>query len=86
MGEPSHYRSLDSFENETGLSIHLAIGMFDGLHLGHRQVVASAIEAASSSGGMAGVLTFLASSKPLVQSERSGTDDIELTNEIRGAR
>ena len=58
MGEPSHYRSLDSFENETGLSIHLAIGMFDGLHLGHRQVVASAIEAASSSGGMAGVLTF----------------------------
>ena len=58
MEEPSHYRSLDSFENESGLSLHIAIGMFDGLHLGHRQVVASAIEAAISSGGMAGVLTF----------------------------
>lgn len=58
MGEPRHFKSLDLFENESGLSLHLAIGMFDGLHLGHRKVVESAIEAAKASGGLAGVLTF----------------------------
>ncbi len=58
MSEPRHYKSLDSFENESKIPIHLAIGMFDGLHLGHRKVVESAIQAANSVGGIAGVLTF----------------------------
>ena len=39
-------------------SLHLAIGMFDGVHLGHRAVIESALRSARSSGGLAGVLTF----------------------------
>ncbi len=39
-------------------SLHLAIGMFDGVHLGHRSVIESAVHSARRSGGQAGVLTF----------------------------
>jgi len=38
--------------------LHLAIGMFDGVHLGHQSVIESAIHSARRSGGLAGVLTF----------------------------
>ena len=38
--------------------VHLAIGMFDGVHLGHRAVLRQAREAARSDGGLSGVLTF----------------------------
>ena len=38
--------------------LHLAIGMFDGVHLGHRSVIEAAISSARRSGGLAGVLTF----------------------------
>lgn len=38
--------------------LHLAIGMFDGVHLGHQSVIESAIHSARRSGGQAGVLTF----------------------------
>jgi riboflavin kinase / FMN adenylyltransferase len=38
--------------------LHLAIGMFDGVHLGHRAVIDMAIQSARRSGGLAGVLTF----------------------------
>jgi riboflavin kinase / FMN adenylyltransferase len=38
--------------------LHLAIGMFDGVHLGHRAVIDAAIQSARRSGGIAGVLTF----------------------------
>lgn len=38
--------------------LHLALGVFDGLHLGHQAVVARAVAAASAEGGLAGVLTF----------------------------
>ncbi|MDF9831880.1 riboflavin kinase/FMN adenylyltransferase [Ereboglobus sp. PH5-5] len=38
--------------------LHLAIGMFDGIHLGHRAVIDMAIQSARRSGGLAGVLTF----------------------------
>lgn len=38
--------------------LHLAIGMFDGVHRGHRAVIAAAVEAARSGGGQAAVLTF----------------------------
>lgn len=37
---------------------HMAIGMFDGVHLGHQSVIDSAIHSARRSGGLAGVLTF----------------------------
>jgi riboflavin kinase / FMN adenylyltransferase len=38
--------------------LHLAIGMFDGVHLGHRAVVGAAVQAARAGGGISGVLTF----------------------------
>lgn len=38
--------------------LHLAIGMFDGVHLGHQAVVESAAHLAARTGGTAGVLTF----------------------------
>ncbi len=38
--------------------LHLAIGAFDGVHLGHRAVLHSAREAARADGGLVGVLTY----------------------------
>jgi len=38
--------------------VHLAIGMFDGVHLGHQSVIETAVHSARRSGGLAGVLTF----------------------------
>ncbi len=38
--------------------MHLAIGVFDGIHLGHREVIARAVDAAARDGGQARVLTF----------------------------
>lgn len=38
--------------------LHVAIGMFDGVHLGHRAVIDSAVRSARRSGGVAAVLTF----------------------------
>lgn len=39
-------------------SVHLAIGVFDGLHTGHQQVLNAAKAAARASGGIAAVLSF----------------------------
>ena len=38
--------------------LHLALGVFDGVHLGHRAVIARAVEAARNQGGKAFVVTF----------------------------
>ena len=38
--------------------LHLAMGVFDGLHLGHQAVIGTAVEGAGRSGGVAGVLTL----------------------------
>lgn len=38
--------------------LHLAIGMFDGVHLGHRAVIEPAVTGARQAGGVAVVLTF----------------------------
>lgn len=38
--------------------LHLAIGMFDGVHVGHRAVVETAVQAARTAGGIGAVLTF----------------------------
>jgi riboflavin kinase/FMN adenylyltransferase len=38
--------------------LHLAIGFFDGVHVGHQAVIRAAVEAAARGGGMAGVVTF----------------------------
>ncbi len=38
--------------------LHLALGVFDGVHLGHQAVIQRALDAAKESGGLAGLLTF----------------------------
>ena len=58
MAAPIHFDSLDAFQVDSDQSVHLAMGMFDGAHRGHRVVVESAIRAAAEQGGLAGVLTF----------------------------
>ncbi|MCU0796957.1 MAG: riboflavin biosynthesis protein RibF [Akkermansiaceae bacterium] len=40
-----------------GKPVHLALGVFDGVHLGHQAVIGRAV-AARAAGGLAGVLTF----------------------------
>ncbi|MES2924713.1 MAG: bifunctional riboflavin kinase/FAD synthetase [Verrucomicrobiota bacterium] len=41
-----------------GVPLHLALGVFDGVHVGHQAVIARAVEAAAREGGLAGLLTF----------------------------
>ncbi|MGF1452647.1 MAG: riboflavin biosynthesis protein RibF [Opitutales bacterium] len=41
-----------------GPATHLAVGMFDGVHLGHQAVIEAAGHQARRDGGKAGVLTF----------------------------
>lgn len=41
-----------------GEPLHLALGMFDGVHVGHQAVIARAVAAAKRSGGLAGVMSF----------------------------
>ena len=38
--------------------LHLAIGMFDGVHLGHQAVIEAAVHSARRAGEVSGVLTF----------------------------
>ncbi len=48
----------DNFAAAPAGPLHLAIGMFDGVHLGHRAVIGSAVNAARAGGGLSAVLTF----------------------------
>lgn len=43
---------------ELGEPLHLALGVFDGVHIGHQAVIARAVSAAKREGGLAGLLTF----------------------------
>lgn len=38
--------------------LHLALGVFDGVHVGHQAVIQNAVESAKTSGGLVGVVTF----------------------------
>lgn len=58
MTLPAHFESLTAAEVLPPQPLHLAVGMFDGLHLGHRAVIEEAIRSARASGGLTGVLTF----------------------------
>lgn len=57
MNLPAHYDGLEKVELPPR-PLYLAIGMFDGVHLGHQAVIESAVHSARRSGGLAGVLTF----------------------------
>jgi len=52
-----HVKRLSSIL-ELEAPVHLALGVFDGVHVGHQAVIARAVEAAATGGGRAGVLTF----------------------------
>jgi riboflavin kinase/FMN adenylyltransferase len=57
MNLPAHFDGLDRVALP-GKPLHVAIGMFDGVHLGHRAVIESAVQSARHSGGVSVVLTF----------------------------
>lgn len=57
MQLPLHVKQLDELADLTD-ELHLALGMFDGLHLGHKTVIEPAVLSAQRSGGVSGVLTF----------------------------
>jgi len=60
------FPSLESVDFPENVPLHLAVGMFDGLHLGHQAVIGQALQAATSApasasradSGIAAVLTF----------------------------
>ena len=50
-------RAIDELSSLPG-STHLAIGVFDGLHVGHQAVIGRALESSRQSSGHAVVVTF----------------------------
>lgn len=50
-------RHLEELSEKEG-PLHLALGVFDGVHMGHQAVISRAVEAAARHGGVAGLLTF----------------------------
>lgn len=57
MCRPAQFPSVERATLPEG-PLHLAIGMFDGVHRGHRAVIDAAVAAARTQGGVAAVLTF----------------------------
>ncbi len=58
MSRTLQFESLKSTQYPVECPVHLAVGMFDGLHRGHQLVIESAKVAARESGGVCGALTF----------------------------
>jgi len=53
-------RRFDGIEGLASVAepLALALGVFDGVHVGHQAVIARAVESARETGGLAGVVTF----------------------------
>ncbi len=66
MNLPAHFPGLESVKLPPR-PLHLAIGMFDGVHLGHQAVIEPAVHSARRCGGLAGVLTFWPHPSALLQ-------------------
>jgi riboflavin kinase / FMN adenylyltransferase len=58
MISPVLFENLEAASALPPRPLHLAIGMFDGTHLGHRAVIEAAVHTARRDGGLAAVLTF----------------------------
>lgn len=56
---------------QTRLPIHLAVGMFDGVHLGHQAVIEAACNSARRAGGISAVLSFTPHPSRLFAPERA---------------
>ena len=57
MSLPAQFDGLDRV-SLPARPIYVAIGMFDGIHLGHRAVIEAAVQSARRCGGVSVVLTF----------------------------
>ena len=59
-GLPRHVQICRRLEElkDLGQDLHLALGVFDGVHMGHQAVIQRALDAAGKHGGLAGLLTF----------------------------
>ena len=66
---PQEFPSVESAQ-VPALPLHLAVGMFDGVHLGHRAVIEAAVHSARRSGGLAAVLTFHPHPSAIFQPDR----------------
>ena len=58
MSLPTRADDFKGLELPASRKLHLCLGMFDGVHLGHQAVIESAVHAAKRSGGIPAVLTF----------------------------
>ena len=63
--------------------LHLAIGMFDGAHLGHRAVIEAAVQSAHRGGGVAAVLTFAPHPSTLFRPEQPTRLIMDATTKAR---
>ncbi len=61
----------------------VAIGVFDGVHLGHQRLVASALELAAGSGSQSVVLTFDRDPDRVVMPDRAAPQLLELEDKVR---
>lgn len=68
MSGPRQFDALERVDLP-GRPVHLAIGMFDGVHLGHQSVIEAAVHSARRCQGLAGVLTFWPHPSRLLQPE-----------------
>jgi riboflavin kinase / FMN adenylyltransferase len=80
--KPAVFSSLESTQLPPQ-PLHLAIGMFDGVHLGHHAVVEAALQSARRSGGIAGVLTFHPHPSALFQPDHPTRLIMELPTKTR---
>lgn len=58
MNLPADIHGLANAAGLPARPLHLAVGIFDGVHLGHRSVIDAACGSAAADGGLGGVLTF----------------------------
>lgn len=63
--------------------LHLAIGMFDGVHLGHRAVIDMAVQSARRDGGIAAVLTFWPHPSAIFRPEKATKLIIDTETKVR---
>lgn len=52
------YRSLDQLPSLEGRAVGMTLGAFDGIHRGHRSIIAQVVDCARRDGGPAVLLTF----------------------------
>lgn len=70
MSKIQHFSSLAETHLPTSRPVHLALGMFDGVHRGHQAVIGAAVAAARADGGIAGVFTFSAHPSRLLRPQQ----------------